>query len=82
MRSLSPIARYFSRSWSPSRSVGGSVQTPAEWSAVSFGFALISERASSTKPAFVEKLDPDATPVDFDPANYRETGEGDGPAPV
>lgn len=27
-------------------------------------------------------LDPDATPVDFDPANYRETGEGDGPAPV
>ncbi len=29
MRSLSPMARYFSRSFSPRRSVGGNVQTPA-----------------------------------------------------
>ena len=29
IRSLSPMARYFSRSLSPSRKVGGSVQTPA-----------------------------------------------------
>ena len=27
-RSLSPIARYFARSFSPSRSTGGKVQTP------------------------------------------------------
>jgi len=51
IRSLSPIAEYFSRSTSPSKSSGGSVHTPFGWSRVSVGFALISERATSLNPA-------------------------------
>ncbi len=51
MRSLSPIARYLSRSTSPLRRVGGSVQTPSGQSALSLGLALISDDASNLKPA-------------------------------
>ena len=50
-RSLSPIARYFSRSLSLSRNVGGRVPTPSGSYLVSAAFALLSELASNTKPA-------------------------------
>src|SRR5690606_23140729 len=55
MRSLSPLAMYLSRSWSPRRRLGGRVQTPWEWSLVSRGLALISLRSSSTNPASVAR---------------------------
>ena len=51
IRSDSPIARYFSRSTSPLRSTGGSVQTPSGQSALSFGLALTSEAPTKRKPA-------------------------------
>src|SRR5690606_38889983 len=53
MRSLSPMAAYFSRSASSWRLEGGSIQTPLGWSLVSAGLALISLCSSSTKPASV-----------------------------
>jgi len=50
--SASPIAAYLARFWSPSAKVGGSVHTPFGQFAVSFGFALISDEPTKTKPAF------------------------------
>src|SRR5208282_5753568 len=49
IRSLSPIARYLARSFSPWRKVGGRYHTG--WSRRSLGFALISEAPVSLKPA-------------------------------
>src|SRR5690606_17111829 len=51
MRSLSPMARYFSASAGSWRPTGGRVHTPLGWSLVSAGLALISLLASRRKPA-------------------------------
>src|SRR5690606_30179412 len=51
MRSLSPIARYFSASAASWLLPGGRVHTPLGWSLVSFGLALTSLLASRVKPA-------------------------------
>ena len=50
MRSLSPMAEYFSLS--PERKNGGNDQAPLGWSAVSLGFALTSLAASNVNPAW------------------------------
>src|SRR5690606_25289596 len=63
MRSLSPMARYGSRSVTPSLRVGGRHHTPAGWSALSLGLALISLRATSTKPAASARAITDASVI-------------------